>query len=156
MLRAQNKQPALSAAGLRFAVVGSRYNRRFTDALVNRATRTLRKAGASRNDVRVVRVPGGFEIPVVAERLAASGQWDAIIALGVIIRGETAHADLIGASITRELAATAVRHGVPVIHEVLLLQNEKQAVARCLKPQHNRGTEAALTAIEMARLIREL
>lgn len=156
MLRAQKSQPVLSAAGLRFAVVGSRYNRRFTDALVNHATKTLHKAGAARGDVKVARVPGGFEIPVVVERLASSGHFDALIALGVIIRGETAHADLIGASITRELAATAVRHGVPVIHEVLLLQNEKQAEVRCVKPQHNRGTEAALTAIEMARLMQEL
>jgi 6,7-dimethyl-8-ribityllumazine synthase len=156
MLRAQKSQPVLSAAGLRFAVVGSRYNRRFTDALVNHATRTLHKAGAERADVKVVRVPGGFEIPVVVERLAANGNVDAIIALSVIIRGETAHADLIGASITRELAGTAVRHGVPIIDEVLLLQNEKQAEVRCVKPQHNRGTEAALTAIEMARLMQEL
>lgn len=156
MLRAQKSQAPLSAAGLRFVVVGSRYNRRFTDALVNHATKTLRKAGAAPGDMKVVRVPGGFEIPVVVERLAASGHFDAIIALGVIIRGETAHADLIGASITRELAGTAVRHGLPVIHEVLLLQNEKQAEVRCVKPQHNRGTEAALTAIEMARLMQEL
>ena len=156
MLRAQKSQPVLSAAGLRFAIVGSRYNRRFADALVNHATRALHKADADRHDVKVVRVPGGFEIPIVVERLAASGHFEAIIALGVIIRGETGHADLIGAAITRELAATAVRHGVPVVHEVLLLQNEKQAQARCVKPEHNRGTEAALTAIEMARLMQEL
>jgi 6,7-dimethyl-8-ribityllumazine synthase len=156
MLRAQKSQPVYSAEGLRFAVVASRYNRRYADALAAHATRTLRKAGAARDDVQVVRVPGGFEIPVVVDRLAGRGGYDAIIALGVIIRGETAHADLIGGAITRQLAEIAVRHGVPVIHEVLLLANEQQAEARCVRPAHNRGTEAALTAIEMARLIREL
>ena len=120
------------------------------------ATRALRLAGASQRDIRVVRVPGAFEIPVVASRLAASGNYDAIIALGVIIRGETAHADLIGAEITRALSTIALRESLPVIHEVLLLNNELQAHARCLDARHNRGTEAALTAIEMARLMKEL
>ena len=89
-------------------------------------------------------------------RLASSGGCDAIIALGVIIRGETAHADLIGTEITRSLGSIALRESLPVIHEVLLLNNEQQAHARCLDARHNRGTEAALTAIEMARLLKEI
>ena len=156
MLRAQNSQPVYSADGLRFAIVASRYNRRYTDALVKHATTALHKAGAARADVRVVRVPGAYEIPVVINRLARIGHYDALIALGVVIRGQTAHADLIAEAITRELAAAAVRHDVPIIHEVLVVQNEEHAATRCLKPEHNRGTEAALTAIEMGRLLNEL
>ncbi|MBM3890243.1 MAG: 6,7-dimethyl-8-ribityllumazine synthase [Verrucomicrobia bacterium] len=156
MLRAMTSRPKFTADGLRFAIVAARYNQRYADALVKHASRALRLAGAARDDIRVVRVPGAFEIPVVASRLAASGNYDALIALGVIIRGETAHADLIGTEITRALGTIALREELPVIHEVLLLNNEQQAHARCLDARHNRGTEAALTAIEMARLMKEL
>jgi 6,7-dimethyl-8-ribityllumazine synthase len=156
MLRAKQSQPVYSAEGLRFAIVAGRYNQRFSDELVARANRALRTAGAKRADIAVFRVPGAFEVPVVVSRLAASGDYNAIIALGVIIRGETAHADLIGRAVTDALARIALRDGVPVIHEVLLLENEQQAYVRCLESKHNRGTEAALTAIEMAHLMREL
>lgn len=156
MLRAKQSQPVFSAEGLRFAIVAGRYNQRYADALVTRANRALRMAGAKQREVTVVRVPGAFEVPVVVSRLAASGNYDAIIALGVIIRGETAHADLIGRAVTDALTRIALRDGVPVVHEVLLLENEQQAHARCLQPKHNRGTEAALTAIEMAHLMRTL
>ncbi|MFA6564043.1 MAG: 6,7-dimethyl-8-ribityllumazine synthase [Verrucomicrobiia bacterium] len=145
-----------SAEGLRFAIVAGRYNQRYSDALVTRARRALRMAGAKRGDVTVIRVPGAFEVPVVVSRLASSGSYDAIIALGVIIRGETEHADLIGRAVTDALTQIVLRDGVPVVHEVLLLGNEQQAHARCLQPKHNRGTEAALTAIEMAHLMRTL
>jgi len=156
MLRAKQTQPVFSAEGLRFAIVASRYNQRYADELVARADRALRTAGAKRRDVTVIRVPGAFEVPVVVSKLAASGDYDAIIALGVIIRGETAHADLIGHAVTDALTQIALRDGVPVVHEVLLLENEQQAHVRCLQPKHNRGTEAALTAIEMAHLMRTL
>ncbi len=156
MLRAKQSQPVYSAEGLRFAIVAGRYNQRYADELVLRANRALRTAGAKRKDVAVVRVPGAFEVPMVVSRLAASGDYDAIIALGVIIRGETKHADLIGRAVTDALSQIALRDGVPVVHEVLLLGNEQQAHVRCLQPKHNRGTEAALTAIEMAHLMRTL
>ncbi|MCX7826022.1 MAG: 6,7-dimethyl-8-ribityllumazine synthase [Verrucomicrobiae bacterium] len=156
MLRAKTTRPRFAANGLRFAIIAARYNQRYTDALVQHASRALRLAGAAPGDIRIVRVPGAFEIPVVASRLASSGHYDALIALGVIIRGETAHADLIGTEITRALGAIALREELPVIHEVLLLNNQQQAHARCLDARHNRGTEAALTAIEMARLMKEL
>ncbi|OHE78442.1 MAG: 6,7-dimethyl-8-ribityllumazine synthase [Verrucomicrobia bacterium GWF2_62_7] len=156
MLRAKQSQLVFSAEGLRFAIVAGRYNQRYSDALVTRAQRALRMAGAKRGDVTVIRVPGAFEVPVVVSRLASSGSYDAIIALGVIIRGETEHADLIGRAVTDALTQIVLRDGVPVVHEVLLLGNEQQAHARCLQPKHNRGTEAALTAIEMAHLMRTL
>lgn len=156
MLRAKRSQPVFSAEGLRFAIVAGRYNQRYSDALVTRARRALRVAGAKQGDVTVIRVPGAFEVPVVVGRLASSGSYDAIIALGVIIRGETEHADLIGRAVTDALTQIALRDSVPVVHEVLLLGNEQQAHVRCLQPKHNRGTEAALTAIEMAYLMRTL
>ena len=156
MLHAQKSQPVYSAEGLRFAIVAGRYNQRYADELVERANAALRTAGAKRKHITVVRVPGAFEVPVVVSHLATGGNYDAIIALGVIIRGETAHADLIGRAVTDALTQIALRDGVPVVHEVLLLENEQQAHARCLESKHNRGTEAALTAIEMANLIREI
>ncbi len=156
MSRAHPKPASHSAHGLRFAIIAARYNARYTDALLSSARDTLAKAGAVPNKIRVVRVPGAFEIPVVAAKLGASRKFNALIALGVILRGETAHADLIAQAITNRLSEISVRHGIPVIHEVLLVANEAQAQVRCLDPKHNRGEEAAHTAIEMARLLKTL
>ncbi len=138
--------------GSRFAIVASRYNARYVDAMVRAARRTLQSAGGS---VEVVRVPGAFEIPVVAARLAAGG-FDALICLGVILRGATTHAQHIGEAVTAALVLIQVNQLVPVIHEVLLLENEEQARERCLSPRHNRGIEAAQTALEMAATLRRL
>lgn len=152
MLRAM-KARHVRARGGRFAVIAARYNARYADALVRAARETLRAAGAA---VEVVRVPGAFEIPAVAARLArAASRYDALVCLGVVIRGETAHADLIGRAVTDALARLQVEHGLPVIHEVLLLDNEDQARARCLG-RFNRGREAAETALAMAGVMRRL
>lgn len=148
-----------------FAIIASQYNARYVDAMVRSAKAVLKKAGAKK--VRVWRVPGAYEIPVVAARLAnppRSGsnstkvekRLGAIICLGVILRGETEHASLIGEAVTRALTEIQIRHGVPVIHEVLLLESEAQAKVRCLGKKHNRGTEAAQTAVAMARLMESL
>jgi 6,7-dimethyl-8-ribityllumazine synthase len=136
--------------------VASRYNALYVNAMVRMARQRLELARA--DSVRVVRVPGAFEIPIVAARLARlqAGRPDAIICLGVIIRGETAHADLIGTSVTRALTELQISEELPVIHEVLLLDNIEQARVRCLGESHNRGAEAASTAIAMVRLMREL
>jgi 6,7-dimethyl-8-ribityllumazine synthase len=103
-------------------------------------------------------VPGAFEIPVVAAKLASgeAGTFSALICLGVILRGETTHAQHIGESVSMALVQIQIRYLVPVIHEVLLLENEEQAEARCLSRKHNRGAEAALTAIAMARTMNSL
>jgi 6,7-dimethyl-8-ribityllumazine synthase len=138
------------------AIVASRYNARFTDALVESASVTLAKL-APELAVRVVRVPGAFEIPVVVEALACSeNQPLAILALGVIIRGSTAHADLIAESITGSLQDTGVSHLLPVIHEVLLVENAAQAETRTLGDELNRGREAAEAAIAMIEVMASL
>ncbi len=138
------------------AIVASRYNSRFTDALVESASTTLAQL-APDLAIRVVRVPGAFEIPLVVEALASSeDQPLAILALGVIIRGSTAHADLIAESITRSLQDTGIAHLIPVIHEVLLVENAAQAEARTLGDELNRGREAAEAAVAMVEVMASL
>lgn len=127
-------------------MVASEYNRKHVDGLLAGARAGLKKAAV---EVEVVRVPGAFEIPLAAEILAAEGQASAVICLGVIIRGETAHADLVGESVTRALMEIGIRHRTPIIHEVLLVGSVAQADARCLDPRHNRGLEAAGAAMSM-------
>jgi 6,7-dimethyl-8-ribityllumazine synthase len=146
------RKPRVRATPARIAIVASEYNRRHVDGLLDGALGVLREA---ETETEVFRVPGAFEIPVVVETLAAegTGAWSAILCLGVIIRGETAHADLVGGAVTHALMDTAVRRRVPVVHEVLLVASRAQADARCLDAGHNRGVEAARTALAMARLM---
>jgi len=144
------------ATGGRFVIVASRYNARYVNSMLCAAEAELRRGGAAR--VQVVRVPGAFEIPVVVARLARQPEpgWDAIVCLGVILRGQTLHADFIGRGVTEALVRLQVETGVPMIHEVLLLENHEQARARCLSPEHNRGREAAQTALAMRRVLARL
>ena len=137
-----------------FAIVASNYNGRYVDAMLRAARAELKRAGA---DVRVVRVPGAYEIPVVALRLERKSPAPAaIICLCVILRGQTVHAAHIGDAVSRALMEIQLKQEVPVIHEVLLLENEEQAKARCLGAKHNRGTEAAQTALAMAGVMAAL
>jgi 6,7-dimethyl-8-ribityllumazine synthase len=164
MLRKLQRQSAKSRGG-NFAIVASRYNARYVEAMLRAAGAELKRAGAT---VRVVRVPGAFEIPVAAARLARKHSWhfaihdpetpvlSAIICLGVILRGQTVHAEHIGREVSRALMEIQLRHEIPVIHEVLLLENEEQARARCLGAKFNRGREAARTALDMARLMKSI
>lgn len=135
----------------RFAIVASRYNSKYVDAMLKAAKAEFSRAGTS--EITVVRVPGAFEIPVIASRLAHQGNIEAIVCLGVILRGETTHAAHIGEAVTQALMQIQVSCRVPVIHEVLLLENEQQARVRCLGGRHNRGAEAAQTALAMAKLM---
>ena len=155
MLKKASKTKASAAPGTRVAIVASRYNARYVNSMLRAAKAELAKAKVA---AEVVRVPGAFEMPAVASALAGrlTNPIDAILCLGVILRGETTHAENIGQGVTGALAQLQVEHSLPVIHEVLLLENVQQARERCLDARHNRGIEAARTAIEMTRVMRRL
>ena len=158
MLKPVKTKSINATGGSRFAIVASKYNSRFVDAMLRAAKAEILRAGGK---LKIVRVPGAYEIPVVAARLASANsklqtpnsKLSAIICLGVILRGATTHAQHIGEAVSTALVQIQIQHEVPVIHEVLLLENEQQAVERCLDKKHNRGTEAAQTALEMARVM---
>lgn len=161
MLKAlkSKKSRAIDAS---FAIVASKYNAPYVDAMVRAAQREFKRAGAK---VRVIRVPGAFEIPAVAAALAASGadssarntqhatRFSAIICFGVIFQGQTSHAEHVGWGVTHALAAIQVQQKIPVIHGVFVFEEKEHAKVRCLGKTHNRGTEAAQTALEMAKVM---
>jgi 6,7-dimethyl-8-ribityllumazine synthase len=142
-------------SGLSFAIVASRYNNAYVQALIDSATSELNEVEPGA-DVHLVRVPGSFEIPLAVKLVGLQKKVDAILALGVVLRGETAHADLIARSVTTALMNLALELRIPVIHEVLLLDDEEQAKARCLGKKLNRGTEAARAAVSIARTVNDL
>jgi 6,7-dimethyl-8-ribityllumazine synthase len=144
------------AAGLRFGIVVSKFNEFVTSRLLFGATQVLAKAGASEQGIEIVRVPGAFEIPLVARRLARSGRFDAIICLGAVIRGETPHFEYISAEAGRGIAQAALESDLPVVFGVLTTDNVNQALERAGEIGRNRGADAARTAIEMANLMRQL
>lgn len=155
MLKKASKTKASAAPGTRVAIVASRYNARYVNSMLRAAKAELAKAKVA---AEVVRVPGAFEMPAVASALARrlTNPIDAIVCLGVILRGATTHAENIAQAVTGALAQLQVEHSLPVIHEVLLLENVQQARERCLDARHNRGIEAARTAIEMTRVMRRV
>jgi 6,7-dimethyl-8-ribityllumazine synthase len=149
-----------------FAIVAASYNARYVDAMLDAALAELKAAGAK--DITIIRVPGAYEVPTVVARLARqqsrgksrnthhASRFAAIIGLGLILRGETAHADHIGEAVSSALMDIQVETEVPVIHAVLLMDSEQHAVKRCLGKEHNRGTEAARTALTMAAVMRSI
>jgi len=148
--RAFSRQPG------HFAIVASKYNLRYVNGMLTAARARLTRTGL--REIVVVRVPGAFEIPLVAATLARNHRprLKAIICLGVIIKGETRHADYISQAIALSLARLQLQGGIPMVHEVLLLENEEQAKVRCLSRKYNRGLEAANTALEMSEIMERL
>jgi len=152
MLRARNTERHLSATGLRFGIAAARYNTDLSDALLANCLDTLAKAGADTRDIKILRVPGSFEVTAAAARLARSGKCDCVIGLGILLQGETRHAQHIGDAVAHGLTNIAIHLGVPTVFGIVTANNVKQARERCIGKKHNRGREAAWTAIEMARL----
>ncbi len=145
----------LSAKGLRLGVVVSRFNAFITDRLLVGALEALRQAGAGKQQIKIARVPGAFEIPVAARKLAESGRYDAVITLGCIIRGDTQHFDYLSTEVTRGIQLAAVETGVPIAFGVLTTDTLEQAIHRAGAKSGNKGAEVALAAVEMATLFRE-
>ncbi|HEY5790864.1 MAG TPA: 6,7-dimethyl-8-ribityllumazine synthase [Gammaproteobacteria bacterium] len=140
----------------RFALVVGRFNSFIGDSLLAGALDTLKRHGAADGDLHVVRVPGAFEMPLAAQRLAAGGQYDAIIALGAVIRGGTPHFEYVAGECTKGLAQVMLQHGLPVAFGVLTVDTIEQAIERAGTKAGNKGAEAALSAIEMVNLLRQL
>ena len=146
----------LTAQGLRFAIVLSRFNSLIGDRLLEGARDTLRRHGASDDDVVLARVPGAFEIPLVASEMAKTGRYDAVICLGAVIRGATAHFDYVAGPLASGLASIAVETGVPVLFGVLTTDTIEQALERAGTKAGNKGADVAAAAIEMANLLKTI
>jgi len=146
----------LNAEGLRFAVVASRFNELITKELLQGALEGLRRHGARDEDIIVVWVPGAFEIPVTALRLAKSGRYHAVICVGAVIRGATPHFDYVAGSAASGMAQAALQTGVPVIFGVLTTETIEQALERAGTKAGNKGWDAAVAAVEMATLMQAL
>ena len=142
----------LDAQGLSFALVVSRFNEALTTRLEAGAVDCLLRHGAGEEQITVVRVPGAWEIPMVAAKLAADGGFDAVISVGALVRGGTAHFDLLAAEVAKGVAQAAISTGVPMTFGVITADTLEQAVERAGTKMGNKGWEAALAAIEMARL----
>lgn len=155
MSKSTPSRPSIAKANRVFHIVASRFNAQYVDGLVEHVTEELR-ALAPDSKILFHRVPGSFEIPVVARELVIQNKANAIIACGVILQGETDHAQNLSRSVTDALQRIAIEHGVPVINAVLSFDNEKQARARCLENKINRGTEAARAAVEIANVLSEV
>ncbi|MBH8601727.1 6,7-dimethyl-8-ribityllumazine synthase [Thermoactinomyces sp. CICC 23799] len=146
----------LVATGMRFAIVAGRFNEFITGKLVNGAVDGLKRHGAEDDAIDIVWVPGAFEIPLIADQLAASKKYDAVIALGCVIRGATTHYDYVCNEVSKGVAAAGVRHQLPVIFGVITTENIEQAIERAGTKAGNKGWESALAAIEMADLMKQL
>ena len=147
---------ALDATGMRLAIVAGRFNAHVTEKLVDGALATLAELGLDREGVPVHWVPGAFEIPLVAKRLADSGSVDAVVCLGAVIRGGTAHFDYVAGPCAAGIAQASLDSGIPVVFGVLTTDDEQQALDRAGGREGNKGDEAARTAVEMVSLLRAL
>ena len=146
----------IGAAGFRFAIVVSRFNDFISSRLVEGAMDALRRHGAADEQISLIRVPGAFEIPLVAKRLAKSGRFDAVICLGAVIRGSTPHFEYVAAEVSKGIATVSLETGVPVTFGVLTTENLEQAIERAGSKSGNKGWDAAMAAMEMVNLFKQL
>ncbi|HEX8560356.1 MAG TPA: 6,7-dimethyl-8-ribityllumazine synthase [Pyrinomonadaceae bacterium] len=149
-------QGRLSAGGFRFALVSSRWNDFLTGRLVEGALDALERLGADEGSVEHFRVPGSFEIPLVAQRVAQSGRFDAVVCLGTVIRGQTPHFEYVAGEVTKGVAQVGLQTGVPVLYGVVTADTLEQAIDRAGVKAGNKGFEAAMSAVEMVNLLKSL
>ena len=152
---ARTIQGRLDADGLRFAIVASRWNDFIVNRLITGAMDALERLGAGHDSITILRVPGSFEMPLAAKRIAASGDYDAIICLGVIIRGETPHYEYVASEVFKGIAQVSLETNLPIALGVVTADNLEQAIDRAGAKSGNKGFEAAMTAVELANLYRE-
>jgi 6,7-dimethyl-8-ribityllumazine synthase len=146
----------LSASGLKFAIVSSRFNDFIGSKLLDGAIDCIKRSGGDEKDVTVYRCPGSYEIPMVAQKVAAAGKVDAVICLGVLIKGSTLHFDLIASEVAKGIAHASLVSGIPMAFGVLTTDTIEQAIERAGTKAGNKGFEAAMTAIEMASLFKKI
>jgi len=149
-------QGSLSAGGLKFGIVVSRFNDLVTSRLLSGALDALERTGASEKDIVVVKVPGSFEIPFVAQKLARTKKYDALICLGTLIRGETSHFEYLCSEVTKGIAGASLETGIPMAFGVLTADSVEQAIYRAGLKSGNKGFDAAMSAVEMASLVKQL
>ncbi|ODB88212.1 6,7-dimethyl-8-ribityllumazine synthase [Candidatus Thiodiazotropha endoloripes] len=147
---------AMTVDNARFCLVVARFNSFIVESLLDGAVDTLKRHGAKEEDLTLVRLPGAFEMPVALEKLAASGKYDAIIALGAVIRGGTPHFDYVAGECVKGMAQVSLKHGVPIAFGVLTVDTIEQAIERAGTKAGNKGAEATLSAIEMVNLLRQI
>ena len=145
-----------SAANANFAIVAARFNSFIVDALLGGAVDALTRHGVSDKNITVIKVPGAFELPLVAKRAAASGKYDAIIALGAVIRGSTPHFDYVAGECAKGIGQVGMTHDLPVVFGVLTTDTIEQAIERAGTKAGNKGADAALSALELVSLLRKL
>ncbi len=155
-VRSEITQPELDGRGLCFAIVVSRFNNVITERLLRGSLESLEKSGATKADIKIVKVPGAFELPLACKKLASKGEYDALIAIGCVIRGETSHYDYVCSETARGLQLAQMDTGVPIIFCVLTCETQEQAMARAGGDHGNKGFDSGLAAIEMARLSQKL
>jgi len=146
----------LSAKGFRFAIIVSRFNDFICSRLAEGAMDALLRNGADDEKLLLVKVPGAFEIPIVAKRLSQSGHYDAVICLGAVIRGATSHFEYVAAEVSKGIANVALENNIPITFGILTTDNLEQAIERAGAKSGNKGFEAAMVAIEMVNLLKEL
>jgi 6,7-dimethyl-8-ribityllumazine synthase len=149
----KNYEGMLLGEGLKFGIIVARFNDFITNKLLDGAQDALLRHGVSEEDIEITWVPGSFEIPLVAQKLAGTKKYDAIICLGAVIRGGTPHFEYVAAEVTKGIAQVSLSSGMPVIYGVLTCDTLEQAIERAGTKQGNEGVKAALTAIEMANLL---